>query len=113
MSGVAQQLRALGDAQKLRRIEVPELPDADGKPLSIYYRMITLEDLATIHELDGSNWQKQSPRLVVMKACDADGKLLFAPGDVVTLREEAPPEIVNRIALAMLGRVSLEDAEKN
>lgn len=111
-------------AETLRRIEVPEwgepaTVDADGretapgKPLVIMYRMVTLDDLAHIQEMDGTSWHKQAARIVALKALDEAGTRIFRGIDAVALRERAAPDVVNRIAVAMLGRFNAEDVRKN
>lgn len=108
----------------IRRIEVPEwgtpaaLDDTGREispavPLVIQYKMLTLDDLATIHDLDGSSWHKQAARIVAMKALDEKGERMFQLIDAIELRETAAPDVVTRVALAILGRVTVEDARKN
>lgn len=124
MADLKQRIRAHADGDTVRRLEVPEWGEPaelakDGKvktpakPLVVTYTMVTLNDLALITKLDGEEWNKRSARIVALKAMDEAGKKLFTLGDATELREVAAPEVVNRIALAMLGRFSLEDAEKN
>lgn len=117
-------IKAHAAADRVRRIEVPEWGEPEVRsaagemvtpaaPLIIFYRMVTLDDLALVHELDGSVWQKQAARIVVLKSEDETGAKIFKMTDALTLRAEAAPDVVNRIAVAMLGRMSIEDAEKN
>lgn len=121
---VIDRIKAHANPERVRRLEVPEWGDeaeldAEGevvkpaKPLVITYAMVTLEDLSLITELDGQEWNKRASRVVVLKACDEDGNRLFKTGDAIEIRRVAAPEVVNRIAMAMLGRVSIGDAEKN
>jgi hypothetical protein len=84
-----------------------------AKPLAIFYRMVTLDDLALVNEFDGDQWHKQAARIVALKSLDEDGKRLFKTIDAVTLRETAAPDVVNRIAVSMLGRLTVEEAAKN
>ena len=100
------------EPERTRVLEIPEWA-VDGAPLRIYYRMVTLDDMALVTELDGSAWHKQAARFVTLKAEDEKGNKLFKAADAAMLRERAAPDVVNRIALAMLGRLSIEDAEKN
>jgi len=115
MAGLKERVRKHADPERVRRLEVPEWGDESGKPLVITYGMVTLGDLAKVHELEGANapWQKQAARIVVMKARDEDGKPLFAMGDAHFLMTEASPGVVNRIAISMYGSLTIEDAVKN
>jgi hypothetical protein len=124
MNALLDRIHQHAGADLRRRIEVPEwgepaVIDAEGnevspaKPLVILYDMVTLDDLATIHDLDGSTWHKQAPRIVAMKSLDEAGEPLFRMIDAVALRQRAAPDVVNRIALAMLGRTTVEEAAKN
>lgn len=98
-----------------RRIEVPEWSVDGGKtPLSIHYTMVTLEEQHQANELAKSGALiKFGPYLLAMKATDEKGEKLFKMGDVPWLRENAAPDVVQRIVIAMLGRVSIEDARGN
>lgn len=98
--------------ERMRCIDVPEW-GAEGEPLRIHYRMVTLDDMAMVNELEGSAWHRQAARIVVMKAIDANEQRLFKHTDAAWLRESAAPDVVNRIATAMLGRLSVDDARKN
>lgn len=107
-----ERVRAHSQPDQVRRIEVPEWGE-DGKPLVVTYRMMTLDDMATVNELEGTTWHRQAARIVVLKACDEAGQKLFRMADASELRETAAPDVVTRIALAILGRMTVEDAEKN
>jgi len=117
-------IRAHADPDKVRMLEVPEWGrpaelDAAGKivepakPLQVFYTMVTLDELATVHQLDGDKWHHQAARLVAMKAMDAEKRRLFKTIDAEFLRENAAPEVIQGIAMAMLGRITMDDATKN
>ena len=112
MTSLRERIRAHARPDQVRRIEVPEWGE-DGKPLVVTYRMMTLDDMALVNELEGASWHKQAARIVVLKACDEQGNRLFAMADAPELRETAAPDVVTRIALAILGRMTVEEAEKN
>lgn len=107
-----ERVRAHSRPDTVRRLEVPEWGE-DGVPLVITYRMVTLDDMVTVNELEGSAWHKQAPRIVVLKALDEAGNKLFQMSDAAELRETAAPDVVTRIALSILGGLSVEQAEKN
>lgn len=112
MNSLLERIEAHTQPDLRRRFEVPEWGE-EGKPLVITYQMMTLDDLAVVTELEGSQWHKQAPRIVVMKACDEAGTKLFKMVDANFLRERAAPDVVNRIALSIMGRLTVEEAEKN
>ena len=99
----------------VRRIEVPEWSlDGGETPLSIHYTMVTLEEQHQANDLAKSGaLAKIAPYIIAMKAADEKGEKLFKMGDGPWLRENAAPDVVQRIALSMLGRVSIEDARGN
>jgi hypothetical protein len=111
-SSVLDRVRSHAQPDAVRRLEVPEWGE-DGKPLIIHYRMMTLDDMAVVNELDGPAWHKQAARIVVLKALDESGAPLFKMSDATALREGAAPDVVTRVALSILGRLSVEQAEKN
>lgn len=105
-------IAAHAGADRVRVIEVPEWGEP-GVPLRIHYRMVTLDDLALANELDGPQWHKQAARIVAVKAMDEQGNRLFKTIDTEWLRSSAAPDVINRVATAMLGRLTVEDARKN
>ena len=107
-------IKAHAKPDQVRTIPVAEWAlEPGGPPLVIHYTMVTLEDLSVITELDGQDWSKRAARIICLKSMDAEGKKLFAMGDAIALRTTAAPEVVNRLAMQMLGRTSIEDATKN
>jgi hypothetical protein len=107
-------IKAHAKPDQVRTIPVPEWAlEPGGAPLVIHYTMVTLDDLAVVTELDGQEWSKRAARIICLKAMDETGKKLFAMGDALVLRSTAAPEVVNRLAMQMLGRTSIEDAAKN
>lgn len=113
MTDLLDRIKAHAQPDRVRRLEVPEWAPEGGDALVITYRMVTLDDLARVHEMDGDVWHKRAARIIALKACDEQGNRLFVTGDAVALRETAAPDVISRIALQMLGRTSIEDAEKN
>lgn len=112
MSDLLQRIAADFEPNRRRTIEVPEW-GKDGVPLVIHYDPITLADQVIVTELDGEVWPKRAARFVVMKSLKADGSKLFNMADATFLMTEAKPDVVNRIALAMIGRLDVETAAKN
>lgn len=107
-------------ADQLRSIDVPEWGASDEagqpQPLKLWFRPATLNDLAEMNQprrglattFDRSLW------LVVRKAADATGALLFTskaevagePSDEELLRDRADPFVINRIAVEILNSVA-------
>jgi hypothetical protein len=98
-----------------RRIEVPEWSlDGGQTPLSVYYTMVTLDEQHQANELAKSGaLNRIAPYIITMKATDEKGEKLFKMGDAQWLREHAAPDVLQRIVVSMLGRVSIEDARGN
>ncbi|KRA44699.1 hypothetical protein [Devosia sp. Root635] len=113
MSDLLDRIKAHAEPDRVRRLPVPEWAPEGGTALILTYRMVTLDDLSLVQEMDGDAWHKRAARIIALKACDENGQRLFAVGDAVALRQTADPGVISRIALQMLGRTSIEDAEKN
>lgn len=116
MSKLLDRIKAHADPERIRRLEVPEWAvEKGGPPLIITYTMLTLEDLSLVNEAEGGSvdFNKQAARVVALKARDEQGVRLFSMTDAIAIRQTAAPEVVKRIAMAMMSRVSIEDAEKN
>lgn len=114
MSALLSRIKAHAEPDLVRKVSVPEWALEDGKPLIITYTMVTLDDLSVVIELDGSgDFNKHAARIVAMKACDESGNRLFKIADATVIRTTADPTVVKRIAMSMLARTTIEDAEKN
>ncbi|UYN98356.1 MAG: hypothetical protein KIT02_10295 [Devosia sp.] len=115
MSTLLDKIRDHAQPDLQRRLEVPEWSMDEGKtPLVIHYRMVTLDDMSTVNDMAKSGALNNiAPYLVALKATDADGKRLFRTADVPWLRENAAPDVLQSIAIQMMGRVSIEEARGN
>lgn len=115
MSTLHDAIQAHSQPELRRHIKVAEWSLDGGKtPLSIYYTMVTLDDLHQANDLAGSGATNRiAPYLIAMKATNELGEKLFKTGDVPWLRENAAPDVMQRIAISMLGQVSIEDARGN
>jgi hypothetical protein len=96
-----------------RKIEVPEWAREGEKPLTITYMPVTLDDQSHIEKITKGDRHQMAAHLVALKACDAEGKRLFEQMDALTLRQKADPIVVARIAMQMLGGLTLEAARGN
>ena len=100
-------------ADERRRIEVMEWGEG-GVPLVLYAAPCTLADKRILHNRykDGG-LQEMYVHALVLKAQKEDGTPAFDAGDKRALMTAVAPEVVERIAEAILASASGEDAEKN
>lgn len=97
--------------------QIPEYPDADGKPLDMYFLPLTSADVdaAMIGVPDGQvlTPRERDVRTLITKARDAQGRLLFAAGDLVFLMTEVPFLIINRATQFMytVATISVDEAK--
>lgn len=98
-------------ADELHQIEVPEWGEP-GKPLVIHYRRATLRQISEAGKRSDDQFVLNA-RLVAMKALDDKGTRLFTSADTQFLLDEADPSVIARIANAISGGVSAEEAEGN
>ncbi len=98
--------------EDLHQVEVPEWGE-DGKPLVVYYRRATLRQISDAAKLANGDQFLINARLVAAKALDVNGKPLFRQIDAAFLMDSADPTVIGRIANAMSGSVSGDEAEKN
>ncbi len=101
-------------ADELRAIAVPEWGESDEAPLVLYFAPLTLADKRKLHNRykDGG-LQEMHVHAVIDKTRLADGKPAFTLEDKRQLMTAVDPEVVERIAEAVLASASSEDAEKN
>lgn len=101
------------NAKGVKVIEVPEWGDSK-KPLLIYASPLTMNQKTKIfkkaHESDASLFVD----LLIMKAKDGEGNLLFTLADKPTLMRQADVDVIIRVGNEILGGSDdLEQAEKN
>jgi len=99
-----------------KTIEVPEWSAEDEAPFIVYFGKFLAHDLDRL--------QRKHPGfinnvtiagmvdMIIMKAQDRDGNILFTLEDKPTLMRE-PVEVITRIAGEMMTANSFEDHEKN
>lgn len=98
--------------EELHAIEVPEWGEP-GAPLLIHFRRASLRQISEASKLAGGDPFMMNARLIAMKALDETGKPLFKMVDAQFLLDSADPAVVARIAGAISGGVTAEEAEKN
>ena len=99
-----------------RNLEVPEWGEEDGTPLTIYFGKFLAHDLDRLqrkHRDFVTNINVAGMvDMIIMKAQNRDGDLLFTLEDKPTLMRE-PVELISRIAGEMMTANSAEEHEKN
>lgn len=124
MSKLLDKIAGKFDGDRVRRLEVPDwgepaVRDAAGevttpaKPLVMTYSPVTLNDLATIADLDGDNFFHRAARLVCLKARDEQGKPLFSLIDALQLRANADPTVIIGLYTSMVGDRTVDISRKN
>lgn len=103
---------AHGAIDVLRHVDVPEWGD-EGQPLRLFYTPLSLAEMSDVHQMDPAKWHHQAARIVALKALDENRVRLFKTIDAVTLRQQGDRDVVTRIAVAILGNMTVEQAEKN
>ncbi|TAK50236.1 MAG: hypothetical protein EPO23_03250 [Xanthobacteraceae bacterium] len=91
-------------------LEVPEWV-VDGKPLTIFWDPMTLEESARFAKGDGGVLTFID--VIVAKALDSSGAKMFTIEDKPVLKRSVERAVLIRIGNAMLAAPSIEDAEKN
>lgn len=97
----------------MRDVTVPEWLDADGKPIVIYCTPMTLTEKQTAADVgEKEGYIARLAHILVMKACDAQGKKLFTIADKRALKNEADPDVIARVVKEIMAAITPEDAEK-
>lgn len=72
-----------------RFVDLPEVADAEGRPLRVWFTPLTLGER---QQIDGDSSAKEADKvtkLVIMKAQDESGRKLFSADDRMVLQTEA------------------------
>lgn len=105
--------RAHYQAHGTQSIEVPEWGE-DGQPLIVYWTPVTMSERQRVvsRAADGKSADAMA-HAVILKAMDAQGKPMFSIEDKHALMNLVDSSVVERLANALMGTVSVEDMEKN
>ncbi|WP_027833827.1 hypothetical protein [Maritalea myrionectae] len=98
--------------QKRSVIEVEEWGEGD-QPLCIFYDPPTLSDSHLFNKKSDGNSHLALCQMIVRKAMDEDGNLLFSEGDAQSLYTFADERVVSRIGLQMKQHHNVADQVKN
>lgn len=87
----------------------------DGKPLDIYVKPPTLEQLAEVDKYRELGRYHMMTALVVLQALDAEGERIFSKAVISEMMKKADSEVVGRIAIeiktAFSSRPTAEEGE--
>ena len=97
-------------------IRVPEW-DVDGDEFIIYATPLTLQDRVTLTR-NNPNQLEMAANILILKAKDKDGNLLFGKEDKPDLMRAASSSVIKRISEAIVDgsnadEAAIEQAEKN
>lgn len=113
-SSIIGRIKAQFSSLPTRTIEVPEWGDEDGKPLIIYASPLTLSDKQRLHDIaEKEGYVARLASVLVMKACDAEGKKLFTIADKRDFMHSADSEVIARVVTEIMRAPTVEEAVKN
>ena len=101
------------EAKGLKRIEVPEWKDEQGKPTVLLSEPFTLDDQRKLLKFSDGDSVEFIARLVIMKAKNEDGSMAFDLSDKPVLMGKVDPAVVRRIADEISATPSIEDMSGN
>ena len=94
--------------REMQVIEVPEWGD-DNAPLLVYARPLTMADKNVLARGSDGNDLGVFVDVIIMKAETADGEKLFTKMDKPQFMRGVDPEVITRVASAILRTDSVED----
>lgn len=97
-----------------KQIRVPEW-DEEGEEFIVYCTPLTLQERTKLGRFSG-NQPEMAAELLILKAKDKEGNLLFSRQDKPELMRNVDSDVIARIAKIMVGDsdgVLVEEAEKN
>lgn len=100
-------------SKAIKKIEVQEWADENGKPLIIYVEPFTLKDQGRLQQATRSSSESEAlAELLVLKSLDSEGNKLFTIEDKPSLRGGVDANIIARIASEIM-MIDMERLEKN
>lgn len=109
---VMDRVRAHFDAKETKIIEVPEWGD-EKSPLYIYSSPLTLAQKNRLYKMSKEDDLGLMVEALIMKAKDSEGNCLFTRADKPDLMRSSDPDVLIRIATAIMDSSGSEAAEKN
>ena len=108
MRAIEQIKKTVSMAPQEKNVEMP-----DGSSFSYWVTPMTLAERSRAQkQTKGDDASDYALQLLVSKAKDANGSLLFAPGDLVTMRNELPATVVEQLMLQLLVQDGVEDEDE-
>lgn len=94
-------------------IDVPEWPDADGKPSRIWYRPMTVAENFDIfrYKADTGDARYSHAYAIIRRALDANGNQLFNLADEPALLE-LDVNAMMRVSSILISRSTVDEAKK-
>ena len=101
-------------AHEQQWFDVPEWRDANGTPLRIYWKLMTVAEAERFGQADAS----MDLDIFCRYALDANGKKMFDAEDKLRMKVSGDSAIISRVAKLMVGPARtlteiVDDAEKN
>jgi hypothetical protein len=96
------------EAQGIKKIEIPEWPDENGKPTVLYSSPVSLNDRKALRQAAEGDESEFMLRLVILKCEMDDGSKAFDLSDKPTLMKKVDPNIIQRIAASIAEAPSVE-----
>ena len=113
-SPIIERVKAHRESLGRKQIEVPEWPDADGNPLVLYCKPITLGELKRWYKGISGDDISVLVDVIIGKSEDTNGERMFSLEDKQPLLRIAEFSVVSRIAGEMIEHADdLDEIEKN
>ena len=92
-------------------IEMVEVPEwgADGVPLSVYYKPMTLAEKNKLYKLAQNDDLEIMAYTLIYKALDSDGNKIFDLGDKRTLMHEVDADVAAELAAKIMSGASIDE----
>ncbi len=97
------------DSQGIRKIEVPEWLDENGKPTILYATPVSMNDRKALRSAADGDEAEFLVRLVILKCELEDGSKAFDLSDKPALMKTVDPEVIQRIATKIVEVPSVDD----
>ena len=98
----------------VQHIEIEEWKDEAGNPSVIYWNPINLSEKNKLfRKSDNLNDVSILADILIMKSLDKDGNKLFTLEDKIGLMHKVDPDVLSKVATAMVQVITPEEVKKN
>jgi hypothetical protein len=97
------------ELQGVKKLEVPEWQDDNGKPTLLYCEPVTMSDRKKLRDIANGDEFEFMVRLVILKCQTEDGSKAFDLSDKPTLMTKVDPNIIQRLANQIAAAPSSEE----